>query len=267
MSAPSQSPDGEWVAFTEYRRQGGVIYVIPAGGGEPRRVTSGSDVVSPPAWSPDGRALAFIATDAEGGGKVRTVSFEGGREHAYEKTDASVSTFSGGDLVWAPGERILYRSSGFTNYYYLDPSSEAEEPLVASDSVGHLTAARYSPTADRVAVQWNRGTPTEEGPRSDAGLWAVSLRDASQSLLMRRAGPPIGWSADGGAVYAIEWDSGDVVRVPLTGGEPAVVTTLPFESGASCTATERDGRVTLLCTVSEYAFDAWMIENFDPDIR
>ncbi|NIR45725.1 MAG: hypothetical protein GWN99_15095 [Gemmatimonadetes bacterium] len=259
-SAPSLSPDGKWIAFTQYRNEGDV-FVIPAGGGPPRRVTSSGEVMSAPAWSPDGRTLAYVA-DHQGTGKVRTVAFEGGVEHTYKDTHAA------GDLVWAPGARILYRRPGNRNFHLLDPATEAVKRLVPSDSVGWTFSARYSPTADRVALLWNR---------VPAGVWIVSLRDSSQSLLLRRTGsqaqPPIGWSADGGSVYVMDAGSRDILRVPLAGGDPTVVATLPFEASGSgqlsirCTATEREAGLTLLCTVSERMSDAWTIENFDPDIR
>ncbi len=265
------SPDGEWIAFTQYRQNEGDIFVIPAGGGSPRRVTSSGRAVSAPAWSPDGRILAYIVK-LHGTGKVRTVPFEGGHEHTYEATDAAVGYY--GYLAWAPGERILYRRPGNRNFHFLDPASEAEEPLVADPTVGFTFHARYSPTADHVALYWNRLLEGVWTP----GIYAVAVRDSSESLLLppdsalsfRR---PIGWSADGSSVYVIEYDSGHILRVPVSGGEAGVVTTLPFEVSMSsradfhCTATEREAGLTLLCTVPETVSDAWMIENFDPDIR
>src|SRR5262245_46617731 len=56
-SNPVFSPDGNWIAFTgEY--DGNVdVYVIPAGGGEPRRLTyhPGADQVLN--WTPDGKSV------------------------------------------------------------------------------------------------------------------------------------------------------------------------------------------------------------------
>jgi Tol biopolymer transport system component len=69
----SWSPDGRWLAAGRTRAKGettpesGGIYLIPAGGGEPRAVTSPKppafDVY--PAFSPDGRALAYASCAGE----------------------------------------------------------------------------------------------------------------------------------------------------------------------------------------------------------
>ena len=60
-SNPMFSPDGNWVAFTgEY--DGNVdVYVIPANGGEPKRVTfhPGADAVS--GWTNDGKSIVFLS--------------------------------------------------------------------------------------------------------------------------------------------------------------------------------------------------------------
>ena len=64
----SWSPDGHWLAVPHYparegKEEGGGIYLIPVGGGEPRPITRapplGDDEA--PAFSPDGRRLAYAS--------------------------------------------------------------------------------------------------------------------------------------------------------------------------------------------------------------
>jgi dipeptidyl aminopeptidase/acylaminoacyl peptidase len=65
-SAPRWSPDGRQIAFVSERQPGkpSQLYVVPADGGEPTRLTAlsnGVDAAWGPVWSPDGRQLAFTA--------------------------------------------------------------------------------------------------------------------------------------------------------------------------------------------------------------
>jgi tricorn protease len=63
---PIYSPDGNWIAFTgEY--DGNVdAYVIPAEGGEPRRITYHPGVDSVISWTPDGKSIVFLSNRGTG---------------------------------------------------------------------------------------------------------------------------------------------------------------------------------------------------------
>lgn len=65
QSSPRWSPDGRHVAFTANREdaEGTQIYLLSAGGGEARRVTSHATSVNRIEWSPDGRFIYFLASD------------------------------------------------------------------------------------------------------------------------------------------------------------------------------------------------------------
>ena len=61
------SPDGRLVAYTrtevdlEHDDYRSAIYLVPADGGEPVRLTQGPGRDWAPRWSPDGRWLAFLS--------------------------------------------------------------------------------------------------------------------------------------------------------------------------------------------------------------
>jgi Tol biopolymer transport system component len=57
---PAWSPDGAWIAFTTWEDGvGGHVWRVPAGGGEPERLTEEPGEYVNPEWSPDGRTLVI----------------------------------------------------------------------------------------------------------------------------------------------------------------------------------------------------------------
>lgn len=62
---PRWGPDGQALAFLSDRAQDGVlqVYIIPAHGGEARRLTESKGSVSDLCWSPDGSHIAYVAVD------------------------------------------------------------------------------------------------------------------------------------------------------------------------------------------------------------
>jgi len=69
ISAPAWSPDGQWVAYAKPDAvRTSDVYLVPAAGGEERKVTFDSYNDLAPRFAPNGRKLYFIRTDGFGGG-------------------------------------------------------------------------------------------------------------------------------------------------------------------------------------------------------
>jgi Tol biopolymer transport system component len=137
-TAPRWSPDGSWLAFASNRGEDKTpmnLYVIPAAGGEARRLTERKESVEEIAWSPDSTRIAFTSrvrddAYAEEEDKKRlprrfrrvfhkldSVGFTGDRrKHIFladldggEPRQLTSGDFEHGSPTWTPdGKRIVF---------------------------------------------------------------------------------------------------------------------------------------------------------------
>jgi len=290
------SGDNKKLAYTKLLEYSNLWSVTVEGEGktqklQTQKLTRGTSYFIWPAFSPDGRNVAFVThpgqifvMSSEGGDmqqitflnsggvapcwspdgkelafiydmKIWRIPAEGGTPLEFQKTKAG-----GENLSWSPSADILYQRPGNQNFHFLDPQTEKERPLVANDSVGWISSPRYSPDGKKVAVFWNRKV---EGP----GLWLISLEDSSQTLLQRGRLFPIQWPVNGTSIYAWSDDERPIKiwMIPVNGGAAKVFVTLPFENIRSITMTP-DGK-RIICSVEESISDVWLMENFDPEVE
>ena len=115
---PRYSPDGKWIAFTGQYQGNTDVYVIPADGGDARRLTFHSDVVdSAPerwgpdnmvlGWTPDSKKVVFLSRRASMNsqfGRYFTVPVEGGPEEVMPLDKGGVFSWSpdGGSIAYNP---------------------------------------------------------------------------------------------------------------------------------------------------------------------
>lgn len=104
--SPRFSPDGRWIAYSAVYDGNTDVYVIPAAGGQPRRLTwhGGTDQVS--GWSPDGKKVLFASSREvlnNRSNQLYEVALEGG----FEQKVMEAVAYEG---VWSPdGKRLAYR--------------------------------------------------------------------------------------------------------------------------------------------------------------
>ena len=122
------SPDGEHVAYSLHRvdkkteKKYSNIWIAPTGGGRPRSFTYGDHSDSSPAWSPDGRQLAFISNRADGKTQLYVIPFRGGEARPITDLQGDF-----GDFEWSPdGRRIVF---SFRNKDAQDIEREADPAL------------------------------------------------------------------------------------------------------------------------------------------
>jgi serine/threonine protein kinase/WD40 repeat protein len=252
LSFPRVSPGGQWIVATQGAASDPRIVKIPIGGGEPVQLAAGRAAV----WSPDGRRLAFLTGVSTQ--RVWISDADGVGPKEVEVKDAA-------SLKWLSDGRLAWQTSDARNYRIRDLASGREELLVKNPEVGWVFEPHFSPRGDQVAVFWNRA----EGTELERGLWLLSWpgREA------RKLAPnlwPFGWSVNGDWIYAYEASTSAVVRVsPRTstiepvGSFPQGTLEVPEVSDCSLTP----DRQAIVCAVSEKYADAWIVDDFDPDVQ
>ena len=270
VERPSVSPDGRSVVFNVGHEPATNLYAMPLTGGTPRQLTFLDSLNLKAVWSPDGTQIAFASNEG-GSARVWTMAAGGGVPQARSSADLS-DTF---DLTWAPGARVLYQQAGNQNYYELDPQTRSERLLVNDSSTGWIFWPVYSPDARKVAAMWTR--------RPKRGVWVIDIADRRETLVYPTSADlrPLGWSADGRAIYFLEGKSlkmrgrtapldetmtdVKIVRVAADGAHADDIAVLPFgEIGGVSMAP--DGR-SFVCAVYTSGTDVWVVENFDATLK
>jgi TolB protein len=231
------------------------IHVIPIDGGTAQQLTfSGS--ANGPAWSPDGKEIAFVSF-TNGVQRLAIVSANGGTPRVFDKSRPSVP-----DVSWAPGARIVYQAED-GRLRILDPVTEEEMTFPTEDMEGRVGMGRLSPDGNHIAVDmWL-------GPRP-SGLLLAALDSSARRTVSEEDWGPVAWSPDGSGIYARgETEEGypAIFRIPAEGGEATLVARLPFtREELGWAAVTPDGR-GIVCEVAREQSDIWLMENFDPEIR
>jgi serine/threonine-protein kinase len=255
---PRISPDGGRVVYLESAMRGSNVFTMALEDMEPMQLTFLDSDVWSPAWSPDGSLIAFGAM-RERQPDVWVVPAAGGTPRP-----SSLEEFERGNLLaWSPGERLVYQRPGDNEYYTVDLGSDTEASLARGDLRGWAYDPRPAPGGERVAMYWNLG-------RSDStGLWIHEME--AEPVLLAPHHSPIGWSADGGTLYAMpvrdrRSEGTEVHAFNMATGRSRLLATLPVAVMPWNASVRHDGR-TLVAAVEERQTDAWVVDSFDPTAR
>src|SRR5215467_11589743 len=230
---PAISSDGKWVVYTvavpdmEANRNTSNIWLAPVAGGEAIQLTqSGKD--SSPAWSPDGKTIAFISARS-GDSQVYLLSMEGGEPHPLTKLS------TGADLtIWSPdGKWIAFTSGVYPECKDDECNKKKDEEKEKNKVKAHVAEALLY----RHWTHWN------EGKRSHLFVIAADGSGTPKDLTQgaeydvppdqRGEASDINFSPDSKEIcYTAVTDkmeatstNGDLFLVPVTGGESKRITT------------------------------------------
>jgi hypothetical protein len=143
----------------------------------------------------------------------------------------------------------------------LDPKGEKVELLLPDDSLGWAYAPAAS-TRHGVAIGWNQ---------DEDGIWCIPLDGAQRTMVIARGEPgdysstqPLCWSDDEEYLYWI----GNGRYILKTSRDGSVTDTiLDLGSDAFYAVTMTRDAAQVFTIKREARMDAWVIENFDPDVK
>jgi serine/threonine protein kinase/Tol biopolymer transport system component len=218
LSKAALSPDGSSVVFpwTGDGIEDPELVLIRIGTGTRVRLTTDPGTEEWPAWSPDGRQIAFIRCGSERCG-IFTLPIDGGPEHKLR--DLRYDRYN--DLAWSPdGQSIVYAERPSASEAYalfdlsLDKSSTRRLTAPRSVNLGELRFA-FSPDGTMLAII-RIGTSIE--------VLLHSIKDGTEKILLTGQHEWFGgveWSAD--AQHLILSANQRGVRglwtLPVTGGD------------------------------------------------
>lgn len=181
------SPDGRTLAIDMQ----GSIWTLPATGGAAKRITDLFSDAHQPAWSPDGKLIAFFAY-TEGGYDIWAMAPDGSNQHKL-----TWGPFDDREPIWShDGTRIAFSSDRGNplgsdyNIWLLDIHTGELRQLTKDPAEDYMPS--WSPDDREIAFASTRG-----------GIWAINIADGTERKVTTsndRADAP-SWGPGGHIVY------------------------------------------------------------------
>jgi dipeptidyl aminopeptidase/acylaminoacyl peptidase len=260
---PAISPDGRWVAYNvtttdlaAYRRRTD-LWLVPAAGGNPRRISSDSLGGRSARWSGDSRAVAYVTTR---GGTPQVWLFEPATGARRQLT--SLSTGADGP-VFSPSGRLI----AFVSQVYPDCGDDGCNQRRAREDAERPSRARIY---DQLLYRhWNSWSDATRSHLFVVAAGGGTPRDLLAGKDYDTPVPPFGgssdyaWSPDEGEIAFTTklgrdqaWTTNtDIYTIPVAGGEPANVTA-GMMGGEQAPAYSPDGRYLAFLSQERAAYES-----------
>ncbi|MEV8569529.1 serine hydrolase [Streptomyces sp. NPDC051322] len=260
---PALSPDGTRITYVlrtadrEHDRNDRALWIVPTGGGAARPLTRGPADTAP-AWSPDGRWIAFLRggegppqlwlLPAEGGEPEPLTDLPSGAGAPVWSPDGTTIAFpspvDSNQKTAAPGtalapvvtDRLGYKADGRglwgmarSHLHLVDLDSRAVRQVTHGD--WHAESPAWSPDGRSLAFCAARGADADLTLRSEVYVVDCLTSGAKPRPVGCGAGTAhaVNWTADGAALLVVgRTDTAighaSVLRLPVHGGAPADLT-------------------------------------------
>lgn len=262
-NAPAFSPDGQTIAFTRAVNSGtNDLYLLPAGGGEPKRLTYDNRTIIGLTWTADGRGIVF-SSNRDGGRGLWRIPAQGG---APERLEVAAQNPARPQVSRQGGRLAFVESFTDVNVWRIPAAvagGQRPSPVKLIASTRYDSSPQYSPDGRRIAFRSDRSGSNEiwlcdsdgsnplqlthlNGPLAGSPHWSpdgrmiafdsrhegpsrVYVVSAGGGAVRRLAdAPPVqvipSWSKDGRWIYFYSNTDGQVWKASLDGGASVQVT-------------------------------------------
>jgi dipeptidyl aminopeptidase/acylaminoacyl peptidase len=227
VGSPAISPDGRTVAYTlretnwednEYETE---IWIGSAS--DTRRVTNARKSSQQPAWSPDGRWLAFIS-DRDGKRQIYRIAVAGGEAEKLTGNDEGVTAFA-----WSPdGQSIAFTMTDavsdsvkererrfgdlriededrrMAQLYVIEVPVATGAPLPAPRALtkGAFVVGAFDWSPDGRSIAFDHRTSSDPADGGSADISTVDVATAMTRVIVSQAGPDSNprWAPDGNRI-------------------------------------------------------------------
>jgi len=263
------SPDGAKIAYVLavprkplVDEDGGAwteLHIVDVASGASRAYVAGKVNVSAPAWTSDGKHIAFLQKRADDkGSALYVIALDGGEARRAEAADESISAYDlhpDGQRVVViaseseSAERKKLREKGFAQEIY-EEDLRSSKPWVGTlfdeakpaklAVAGHVSTAQWNPKGDKLALTVSP-TPLVDDDYMRKRVQVVNAVDGALLAQVENPGKlgEIAWSPDGERIAMIA--AGDIhdptdarlMVAPASGGAPVEV--FPLIEGDTAT--------------------------------
>jgi Tol biopolymer transport system component len=222
---PMESPDAKKLAFSAMTH----LYTMDLPGGKPQRLTKGNAREFQPAWSPDGRSIAYVTWSSEGG-QLLKVSAAGGTPVPLSKSLAVYSnpawSLDGSKIVLLRGNAYDHENSEYdfgqlagTDLVWISADGGDANLILPARGAGgpHFTTEK-----DRIYVSTPQGLVSL---RYDGTDRRTHIQVKGQGVFAEEpvAADDIQPSPDGQWVLAHVMNQLCLIAMPVVGGEAPTV--------------------------------------------
>lgn len=173
------SPDGAKIAFSRFRTDlvdSANLWIADAAGGKERMITHEAGIQYQPAWSPDGKWIAYIGGHGYGTYELYVVSEDGTerRQLTQNRTHEFLP-------AWSPdGAQIAFSSDTSGDYEIWVMQADGSNARQLTRSPGLDTRPTWSPDGTKIVFVTNRSGFLE--------IWAMNPDCTEQHLLEKAQG-------------------------------------------------------------------------------